>query len=357
MKCLMKYEWVKLPRNILPTGKGIMGTWAKLASRAAFRKGEASYCGHRNAVNPGMWSGGIVGLKSIVGLKNRSQTLERMDALSQLGFITYELNTKTKKLSYYINDWVVKCSGEECMHGSVYATDGYGFLCIPRSITQRLVEKGYKFEEADAWLDLWCHSVSEDPNNAFSYLAPTVQYGTYGALLTLETLGQRWGWEKTKVWRFFKKYGNVFSLYRLPGSYGCLIFNGMYPTETGVSLPMQEDIVRIIEEIRIIGINTHKTGSDHENMSKLVVLYSQRLMKTSKGKSNEQDPENRVADLDSIIYTYISQCRNCKNCEYDCQSKSNINLPVIELNKIRGPCCSVNITKIAKEFFTYEQAG
>ena len=60
LKCLMKYEWVKLRRDTLPAGKGIMGAWAKLAARAAFRKGHAFYCGHKNAVSPGMWSGGIV---------------------------------------------------------------------------------------------------------------------------------------------------------------------------------------------------------------------------------------------------------------------------------------------------------
>lgn len=72
MKCLMKYRWVKLPRNHLPEGKGVMGAWAKLASRAAFRKGQAFYCGHINAVSPGMWSGGVVGLKSILGSKSRA---------------------------------------------------------------------------------------------------------------------------------------------------------------------------------------------------------------------------------------------------------------------------------------------
>lgn len=54
LKCLMKYEWVKLRRDTLPIGKGIMGAWARLAARAAFRKGHASYCGHKNAVSPGM---------------------------------------------------------------------------------------------------------------------------------------------------------------------------------------------------------------------------------------------------------------------------------------------------------------
>lgn len=39
MKCLMKYKWVKLMRSHLPHGKGVMGAWMKLASRAAFRKG------------------------------------------------------------------------------------------------------------------------------------------------------------------------------------------------------------------------------------------------------------------------------------------------------------------------------
>ncbi|MBE7015003.1 MAG: hypothetical protein E7419_07355, partial [Ruminococcaceae bacterium] len=66
MKCLMKYNWVKLPRTTPPMGKGLMGSWTKLASRAAFRKGQAEYCGHINSVNAGEWSGGVVGVKSIL---------------------------------------------------------------------------------------------------------------------------------------------------------------------------------------------------------------------------------------------------------------------------------------------------
>ena len=50
MKCLRKYQWVKLPRDIPDMGKGLMAYWAMLASRAAFRKGNASYCGHSNPV-------------------------------------------------------------------------------------------------------------------------------------------------------------------------------------------------------------------------------------------------------------------------------------------------------------------
>ena len=83
MKCLMKYQWVKLPRNHLPEGKGIMSAWAKLASSAAFRKGQASYCGHINAVSPGMWSGGVVGLKSILGYRSRAKSLDTLSKGNQ----------------------------------------------------------------------------------------------------------------------------------------------------------------------------------------------------------------------------------------------------------------------------------
>lgn len=162
MKCLLKYRWVKLPRAQLPQGKGVLGYWSRLAARAAFRKGTACYCGYHNEVVPGMWSGGIVGLKSILGVRRRAQALQIMDQLQSLGYIKYSLDQKTKRLDYQICDWVISCSGQGCSAGTVYATDGYGFLCLPRNITQRLVKHNYKFEEADALLDLWCHTTWQD---------------------------------------------------------------------------------------------------------------------------------------------------------------------------------------------------
>ena len=272
-KCLFRYQWVKLPRAHLPVGKGIMGYWAKLASRAAFRKGRAKYCGYTNDVMPGMWSGGVVGLKSILGVKSRTEALEIMDTLSRFGYIRYTLDEKTKKLEYVVTDWVVKCSGAECMSGAVYATDGYGFLCLPRNITQRLADQRYTFGESDAWLDLWCHTVWQETGNTFSYLAPAVQFGRLGAALTLEALGRRWGWEKTKVWRFFQKNGDAFALHRLPGSYGCLIFNRLYPLDTEASLPTGAEIERIIEKMRICAGNAHIGGSDNARLNKMILWY------------------------------------------------------------------------------------
>ena len=240
------------------------------------------------------------------------------------------------------------------MDGTVYATEGYGFLCLPRNITDRLVEQQYIFDEADAWLDLWCHTVSEDPDNAFSFLAPIAQFGKFGAVLTLETLGQRWNWEKTKVWRFFQKHGDVFTLHRLPGAFGCLIFNKLYPTDAEVSIPESEKIERIIAEIRISAKNKQKVGSDQENLSRLVALYSRQLLTECAEEDENTMAQNRVALFDPYILRAYFSHSNCKKCIYDCKGKSLYYPPVIDTSKIRGPCAPVNITKIAKEMFTYD---
>ena len=278
MKCLFTYKWVKLPRAHIPAGKGLMGSLLRLASRAAFRPGKAKYCGYINDVDAGSWAGGIAGLKSILGIKDRKQALSVMDQLAELGFISYSLTTHTKKLTYSITDWVMECSGEACSNGSIYTTEGYGFLCMPRSITERLVGRGYCFGEADAWLDLWCHTVWGDRYNAFSRLAPVVQIMRGQPVLTLESLGARWGWEKTKVWRFLKKNADTFSLYKLPGSYGCLIFNTLYPADFGpMEAPTDAAIMRVLDEIRFMGAKTHCPGSDHERINMYTLRFSNRI--------------------------------------------------------------------------------
>ena len=355
MQCLMKYKWVKLHRSLLPPGKGIMGAWAHLASRAAFRKGQAEYCGHLNAVTPGTWAGGVVGLKSILGLKSRDKALQTLSELSKMGYLKYDLDRRTKKLTYEITDWVVKCSGAECMDGAVYATNDYGFLCLPRDITERLVSRSYIFEEADAWLDLWCHTVANDQSNAFSYFAPAIQYGRYGVVMTLEALGQRWGWEKTKVWRFFQKHGDVFALYRLPGACGCLIYNRRYPCGTEASImPTQEDVMRVYHDLREMAVSDHKYGTANQEINRQVAMYSRSLVARETAAEPDESVWDRVAVSRPLYRAYISSCWNCTYCwneVYDCRGKTT--LAVRKQNRIRGSDGPVDLNKIAKEYFTY----
>ena len=204
------------------------------------------------------------------------------------------------------------------MEGNVYTTDGYGFLCLPRTITERLVKVNYTFDESDAWLDLWCHTVSNDPDDAFSFLSPHIRFRKGHSFLSLETLGRRWHWEKTKVWRFFKKYSETFSLYRLPGSYGCLVFNRLYPSNGTANLPSQTEVEALFRQIICAGKACGCANAEPR-------------------KDCDQATAIRVSFCGNIKRAYISLCRYCKNCNYDC--KSNYISPNKELmtGRIRGP--------------------
>ena len=122
-------------------------------------------------------------------------------------------------------------------------------------------------------------------------------------------------------------------------------------------MPTQEDIISILDKIRIMGANTQKKGSDHEQLNRIVTWYSRKLTGAMAEETHQNEPEGGVALSGPIIRAYLSPCRSCKNCIYDCKGKSIYTDAVIETSKIRGPCVPVDITKIAKELFTYEQTG
>jgi len=279
VKCLRKFPWVKVFRDNLPQGKGLMMYWARLAASAAFREGRGLYCGHWNKVTPGVWSGGIVGLKSILGVKRRNQALKIMNALTDLGYIEYSLDKRTKHLTYQIKDWVMNCCGAPCDEGIVYATEGYGFFCVTRNITQRLAEKNIVFGEADAWLDLWCHTIYKDYGNAFSFLCPVIQFGKYESLLSLDFLGNRWGWERTKVWRFFQNNACNFGLFRMPGSYGSLIFNLSYFGDDRDTMPSEGKILYMLGKIREASRKGIKADSDRNRVNCMIAWNSRKVMK------------------------------------------------------------------------------
>ncbi len=140
------------------------------------------------------------------------------------------------------------------------------------------------------------HTVWQESSNAFSFSAPAVQFGQYGAVLTLDPWAGRWGWEKTKVWRFFQKHADAFPLYKLPGAFGCLIFNAVYPTGEQFTLPSQDKVERILREIRT------KDGNTHENQQSGPCSHLQtgRLVQVVQCWPREQE-ERRVASEDCYI--------------------------------------------------------
>ena len=114
-----------------------------------------------------------------------------------------------------------------------------------------------------------------------------------------------------------------------------MIFCKFYPSQDEIEDPTEEEIMRILELIRIKARNTHTEGTDNERINRFVAWKSRKVIKDledeciqeeiqneSEKSSDFRDVENsRVAEIPPIIRAYFSHGRNCKysrNCIYDC---------------------------------------
>ena len=179
------------------------------------------------------------------------------------------------------------------------------------------------------------------------YLAGSTQcvffFGSDGTVwcswccIDIGNLGTALGLGKDKGMEVFRKYGDAFALYRLPGSYGCLIFHKQYPTGAEVSLPDSAAVIRILEKIRIQGKDAHICGMDHERLNKMILWYSREITKVSLPSGDVNSEKSRVALSTPITRAYISLCWNCKNCDKDCGSNNRVLHPHNQSKNVVNP--------------------
>lgn len=280
-KCPVDYKWVKVPRNLVPTKcKGILKDYFKIAFASAYTDGVVKYCGHTNDIKAKQWIGGVTGLKRLLERRSIDTALDAVRFLKDIGLVTmlFEYGGKItidvpdivtpqtcsaeERAKKYVDRYILKHGGAtleeisrlyeyaENRNEKCYVNDNSGFICIPRDLTERLVESHYDFDDADAFYDLYLHTVDRYERNPFSQICPTVMYKRGTSVFTLDYLCTRWGWTKCKVSRFFKKFSDYFSLVKLQSSYGCVIFNKVFQTDFEFIVPSQEDCFAIINEMK-----------------------------------------------------------------------------------------------------------
>lgn len=284
-KCPVDYKWVKVPRSLMPPNcKGLMKDYFKIAFASAYKNGTVKYCGYENEVKVNQWVGGPAGLKRLLERRSRESAIDAVFLLEEFEYVTLfaesgkkatidvldlitpqtcsvkeQISNDTEKyitehyneldiseienLRRYASDYNEKC----------YVNDNSGYICVPRNLCDRLVERGYVFDTADALYDLYIHTVHNYENNPFSQKCPCIMYDRGTHILTLNSLGERWGWSLSKVSRFFKKYSDYFSLVKLQSSYGCVIFNKVFQTDSETTVPTQEECFAIVNDFKARG--------------------------------------------------------------------------------------------------------
>ena len=183
-----------------------------LFSYANFRSNERVINGDRYMEAPGQWICKLGALPRILRVHSKAQALKLMEYFRDHGFLTFEILDEEKEiLRFTIADWKEHCTH---LQYNYYSYKGSGFFFFPLPVGRLLLktarkEVGIVFSELDAIMDMWLHTILNDPKVRGSEYMPVVYYSNMRGmpLLSYTYLARRWGWSKSRVGRFMLKAG------------------------------------------------------------------------------------------------------------------------------------------------------
>ena len=201
-----------------------------LFSYANFRSNTQTINGWRFLESPGQWICKLGSLPRILRVHSKAQALELMQWFQEQGFLTFDfLSGKQEILRFEITDWKRHCTHLNYNYSSY---KGSGFFFFPLPVGRQLISAcrtagKLVFSELDAIMDLWLHTVLNDPNVRGSEYMPVVYYPNMRGvpLLSYTYLAKRWGWSKSRVGRFILKAGayGIISRVSFSSSHGSVI--------------------------------------------------------------------------------------------------------------------------------------
>ncbi len=185
-------------------------SFTALFALARFRAGQAKISGREYAVEPGQHVGRISFLRRALRACSKEEALSVLDSFRGAGLLEYSpAGGDPGVLRLEIPGWKRWC---EHPGYNYYSRTGSGFFFFPVEAGKRLLlETGKRgrllFSELDAVVDLWIHTVLDDPSVRGSRSMPVVYYsGLDGSpLLSCSYLADRWGWSKMAAGRFLAK--------------------------------------------------------------------------------------------------------------------------------------------------------
>ena len=183
-----------------------------LFSYANFRSNERMISGERYMEAPGQWICKLGSLPRILRVHSKRQALEQLNYYEKYGFLTYEwLDKENEIIRFSIINWKEHCTS---LQYNYYSYKGSGFFFFPLPVGRMLLRIAHKtegivFSELDAIMDMWLHTILNDPKVRGSEYMPVVYYSNMRGvpLLSYTYLAKRWGWSKSRVGRFMLKAG------------------------------------------------------------------------------------------------------------------------------------------------------
>ena len=150
-----------------------------LFSYANFRSNERMISGARYMEAPGQWICKLGSLPRILRVHSKRQALEQLDYYEKYGFLTYEwLDKENEIIRFSIINWKEHCTS---LQYNYYSYKGSGFFFFPLPVGRMLLRVAHKtegivFSELDAIMDMWLHTILNDPKVRGSEYMAVVYY-------------------------------------------------------------------------------------------------------------------------------------------------------------------------------------
>lgn len=156
------------------------------------------------------------------------QVLKALEVLRDGGFITYSRLGRGRLVKFSISGWD---KSNRIIEDYAPCQKDNGFFFLPIHKVHKLVSIT-KCTEMDVVLDLWVHSVYNDPHVDGSELGPVVYYRDHSGnpLQSYSALAARWGLSKSSVCRVLNKMDGLgyLKLVTYPGRHGTVIYLRQY---------------------------------------------------------------------------------------------------------------------------------
>ena len=236
-------DYVKISRESLFSGDGVLNTFVNLVSRLAYREGYIKYYKYYNHVNAGEYVGGKGFLNYLKCCDGKVSLKQSLNLMERCGLIKLSKDSLRQTLSFKLNEEFTAKIFKRFFFGKLEKENGTiveridllpaptnkkGFLCLPRNFLLSLsLPEDYVLTQTDALWDI-ITSVSFGDGLIYgsdkaSVFTPQDEDGTIHNLTTYTYLSKRWNWSRAKVCRFFKKFSRYINVAKVGSNSGSLI--------------------------------------------------------------------------------------------------------------------------------------
>ena len=329
--------------NIRLNGDSYLFYFILLCSLANFRTSYVKVDGITYTIAPGEWMISSRELMRMFRKKTLKTTIEVLEQLSSMNFISYIVSHKNQFIKFSINNW---SKFNTVVEANAPCTKDDGFFFFPYRLVSEFIGRG-KVSEMDIILDLWLNTIYNDSCIPGSEVGPVVYFrnGSRSPLVGYEELGKRWGISKSTAGRIMRKLeeGGYIKMVAFQGKYGTAIYLCNYLSTmfqiSDIKIDKEEVVmalnirINIPEEDEIMAEDEITDAekavvlacqNDENKVSEAQICVSKNI--TSVPKSHLVQMIRKVA---KTLYLHGIACGTCAHARYilsllsqDCNSKT-----------------------------------